>query len=304
MSPEAEASAAEAASASASEPVEPSDGRRVVVITGASSGIGAAAAAELARRGDRVVVVGRNPARTAAVAEGIGADAFLADFDRLDDVRALAGALLGRFERIDVLLNNAGGLLPKRAVTADGHERTIQSNLIAPFLLTELLAPRLSETAAATGVSGRVISTASMANLWGRIRLDDLDYDARSWRGGWPAYGSAKLGVILWTRALAERLIGTGVDAYAVHPGTVVTGFGADTGIVKLGNRIAGSKWGLSPEKGAAPLVQLATDAALGAPSGSYFSRFKVNGAVSRQAKDAQLGRELWDVLAEATAQA
>ena len=114
---------------------------RVVVLTGASSGIGRKAAGALAAAGARVAVVGRNPERTRAVAEEIGGDAFVADFDRLDDVRDLADALLARYDGIDVLANNAGGLVSHRAETVDGHERTIQSNHLAPFLLTRLSSP-------------------------------------------------------------------------------------------------------------------------------------------------------------------
>ena len=113
------------------------------MLTGASSGIGVVAAEQLVDQGNQVAVVGRNPERTRAVAERIGATPFLADFERLDDVRALADALLDRYERIDVLANNAGGLNARRELTVDGHERTIQANHLAPFLLTNLLLPRL-----------------------------------------------------------------------------------------------------------------------------------------------------------------
>ena len=156
---------------------------RTIVVTGASSGIGAVAAGTLAAGGDEVAVVGRNPERTRAVAERLGATPFLADFERLDDVRALAEALLDRYETIDVLANNAGGLYHERELTLDGHERTIQANHLAPFLLTALLRPRLVETAA-TGRDVRVVSTASMANRFGNLRVDDLDWERRPWQGG------------------------------------------------------------------------------------------------------------------------
>lgn len=165
------------------------DTTRTIVVTGASSGIGAVAAERLAAGGDRVAVVGRDAERTRAVADRIGATPFVADFERLDDVRTLAANLLRRFDGIDVLANNAGGLYHDRRLTVDGHERTIQLNHLAPFLLTRLLRSRLVETAA-TGRDVRVVSTASMANQFGRLRLDDLDWERRPWRGGWRAYGT------------------------------------------------------------------------------------------------------------------
>ncbi|WP_348787096.1 SDR family NAD(P)-dependent oxidoreductase [Leifsonia sp. NPDC080035] len=277
---------------------ETGTGRRTVVVTGASSGIGAVAAARLAESGDEVAVVGRNPERTRAVAERAGATPFLADFERLDDVRALAAALLERYETIDVLANNAGGLYSRRELTADGHERTIQTNHLAPFLLTHLLRPRLEETAA-RGRDVRVVSTASLANRFGKLRLDDLDWERRPWRGGWQAYGTAKLATILFAAELGERLTGTGVTAYSFHPGTVVTSFGATSPLIRFGNAVTGGRYGVGPEKGAAPLLHLAGPVPVGAPSGTYFDRFRANGAMAAQARDAQLGRDLWALTAE-----
>nr|WP_246313141.1 SDR family NAD(P)-dependent oxidoreductase [Leifsonia shinshuensis] len=274
-------------------PASSGPARRTVIVTGASSGIGEVAAARLAAAGDDVAVVGRDPERTRAVAERIGATAFLADFERLDDVRALADALLQRYEHIDVLANNAGGLYHERRVTVDGHERTIQLNHLAPFLLTHLLRPRLEETAA-SGRDVRVVSTASMANLFGRLRLDDLDWERRRWRGGWRAYGTAKIATILFAVELAERLTGTGVTAYSFHPGTVVTRFGSSSPLIRFGGAVTGGRYGVTPEAGAAPLERLAGPVPVGAPSGTYFDRFTANGRVSAQAKDPQLGRDLW----------
>ncbi|HEY0248517.1 MAG TPA: SDR family NAD(P)-dependent oxidoreductase [Gryllotalpicola sp.] len=273
---------------------------RVVVITGASSGIGRAAAITVAARGDRVAVVGRNPERTRAVAHEAGAEAFLADFDRLDEVRALAAQLLERYERIDVLAGNAGGLVSERELTADGHERTFQSNVLAPFLLTQLLLPRLEATAARGDVmpgTVRVLATASMANQWGRLRIDDLDWARRPYQGGWPAYGTAKLAVIMWVRELAERLTGTGVDAFSVHPGTVGTSFGAGSGLIGFANALLGGRWGRSAASGAAPLIQLTGTRPVGAPSGTYFSRFHPRGRTAPLAQNAQARRELFDAL-------
>lgn len=266
---------------------------RTVIVTGASSGIGAVAAEQLAAGGDEVAVVGRNPERTRSVAERIGATPFLADFERLDDVRALAEALLDRYDTIDVLANNAGGLYHEHALTVDGHERTIQANHLAPFLLTSLLRPRLIESAA-DGRDVRVVSTASLANRFGDLRVDDLDWEKRPWRAGWRAYGTAKLATILFAAELAEQLTGTGVTAYSFHPGTIATNFGSQSPLVRFGHLVTRSTFGIPVAEGAAPLVRLAGPAAVGAPSGTYFDRLRANGRTNPQARNAQLGRDLW----------
>jgi NAD(P)-dependent dehydrogenase (short-subunit alcohol dehydrogenase family) len=259
---------------------------KTIVITGASSGLGRAAAVELAARGAEVAVVGRNPERTKAVAEAIGGTAFLADFDHLDQVRGLADDLLARYDRIDVLANNAGGLVSRHAITADGFERTFQSNHLAPFLLTNLLLPQL----AANG--GRVISTASGANLMGRLDLDDLNWEKRSWFGGWKAYGTSKLQTILFIEELARR---TGIAAYSFHPGFVSTRFGEDSAPLKIANFVSAGRLGLRPEQGAEPLVYLASADTVAAPNGSYFDRMKADGAVNRQASEAGLASAFWE---------
>lgn len=277
------------------------DTARTIVVTGASSGIGAVAAERLAAGGDRVAVVGRDPERTRALGDRIGATAFVADFERLDDVRELAASLLHHYDGIDVLANNAGGLYHERRMTADGHERTIQLNHLAPFLLTRLLRPRLVETAS-SGREVRVVSTASVANRFGRLRLDDLDWERRPWRGGWQAYGTSKLATVLFAVELGEQLTGTGVTAYSFHPGTVATRFGAGSPLIRFGNAVTGGRYGITAEAGAAPLERLAGPLPVGAPTGTYFDRFTANGRTARQAKDAQLGRDLWTISESLTA--
>lgn len=265
---------------------------RVVVVTGASSGIGRAAARELAEAGATVAVVGRNAERTRAVAAEVGGEAFLADFDRLDDVRALADALLTRFDGIDVLANNAGGLVSKRADTADGHERTIQSNHLAPFLLTRLLLPRLIETGRQRA-GARVVSTASVAHRFGHLSLDDLDRRRGPWLGGWRAYGTSKLATVLFIRELAERLLPTDVDAYSFHPGVVATRFGGDSRVMKAMTSLTIGSFGISADAGAVPLITLCSEPDVGAATGAYFDGLKP-GALATAAKDRRLGRDLW----------
>jgi NAD(P)-dependent dehydrogenase (short-subunit alcohol dehydrogenase family) len=262
---------------------------KTIVLTGASSGIGAVAARELAEAGWDVAVVGRDPARTANVASAIGGTPFIADYDRLDDVRSLATALLKRYPTIDVLANNAGGLVGKRGTTADGHERTFQHNHLAPFLLTNLLLERLSAS------SARVISTASVANLLGRVNLADLDSRRRPYLGGWRAYGTSKLETILFIRELARR---TSLTAYSFHPGSVHTAFGTDTGAGRVIMRLARATQ-ISPDAGAVPLVQLASNPKVDAPAGTYFDGLRPNGKTRKAADDTTLSSALWNASAE-----
>jgi NAD(P)-dependent dehydrogenase (short-subunit alcohol dehydrogenase family) len=268
---------------------------RTMIITGASSGIGAAAAQALGERGATVAVIGRNRERTHQVADAAGGDAFVADFASFASVRNLAAELLDRYETIDVLANNAGGLVSKRTTTMDGHEQTIQVNHLSPFLLTSLLLPRLKSTAA-LGRPVRVIATSSGANMSNGIRLDDLDWTRRRWMGGWRAYGAAKAANILFTRELAKRTAGTGIAAYAFHPGFVATGFGADSRLMKFGSLLNYSRFARTPETGSAPLVHLASASGEPAPSGTYFDGLSPNGRTGKQATDDALAASLWEL--------
>ncbi len=263
-----------------------------VVITGASSGIGRAAARELGALGATVAVVGRNRARTEATAEEVGGRAYLADFADLANVRTLADQLLADLPQIHVLANNAGGMFP-REDSADGFGLTFQLNHLAGFLLAGLLRDRMVETAkdAAPGTV-RIIHTSSVAARSGKIELTDLDNRRGPWLAGWRAYSAAKLENIVTTRELARRLQRTGVSAYAFHPGWVATSFGADQPFVSL----ASSRFALSPEQGAQPLVRLASTHRVPVPSGNVFDRLVAPMRVPAQANDTKLGRALWQV--------
>jgi NAD(P)-dependent dehydrogenase (short-subunit alcohol dehydrogenase family) len=214
----------------------------------------------------------------------------VADFDSLDEVRGLATLLLDRYPRIDVLVNNAGGLVSKRGYSQDGFERTLQHNHLAHFLLTDLLLPRLLESHA------RVISTSSVANRWAQIRLDDLNWRRRPYLGGWRAYGSSKAMAIMFAAELARR---TGLDAYSFHPGYISSRFGADAAIVKLSWLLANNRIGKTTEQGAAPILWLATANDVGAPSGTYFDGVVPSGRVHRSVTDRSLAAELWRHTAE-----
>lgn len=196
---------------------------KTIVITGASDGIGAAAARRLARRGHRLIIVGRSPQKTAAVAAMTGAEPLVADFARLDDVRRLADDLLRLCPTIDVLANNAGLLSARaRVVTVDGHELTNQVNYLAPYLLDQLLLDRLV-TSHAT-----VIATSSVGHWMGHIDLDDLDHE-RSYQG-LLAYCDSKLALLAHTRELQRRWGREGLVAVAFHPGIVSSNFSAGSG--------------------------------------------------------------------------
>ena len=200
---------------------------RTVLITGATGGIGKATALGLAAMGAHLAITGRDPGRTEAAAREIRAagdrqaDAFVADLSARSELQRLAGEVLGRLPRIDALVNNVGGYWDTRHLTADGLERTFALNHLAPFLLTNLLLDRLTQSAPA-----RVVTVASHAHTIGRIDFDDLQ-GARSYSGS-RAYNQAKLANVLITYELAKRLAGTSVTANAVHPGMVNTSFGAE----------------------------------------------------------------------------
>jgi NAD(P)-dependent dehydrogenase (short-subunit alcohol dehydrogenase family) len=264
---------------------------RTVVITGASSGIGRSAARALSRLGAKVAVVGRNPDRTTSVAAEVGGRAYVSDFADLAQVRDLASSLLADHPRIHVLANNAGGIFSERTTTHDGFETTFQSNHLAGFLLTSLLLPRLLETAGAEPAGAvRIVQTSSAGNRIGGVRLDDLDTHRGPWVGGMRAYGASKLENVLFTRELARRLRGTGVEAFAFHPGFVASGFGGTGAVMTLGKRLA-----VTTDEGAEPLVRLAGAARVPAPSGNYFDRLRAPGRLHPLADDRDLAHGLWE---------
>ena len=266
------------------------DKRRVVVVTGGSDGIGAAAARMLADRGDEVVVVGRSPDKTRVIAAATGAEGHVADFTRLDEVRELARELRGRHPRVDVLLNNAGLIAgPRRTLTADGHELTFQVNHLAGFLLTTLLREPLA------AAQGRVITTSSRAGAARDARVAPGDLDLAEGYDGLRAYKASKLANVLFTRELARRWGPLAVSAAAAHPGMVRSQWGR-TGPAAVRFVVASPlRFAMrSPERGADTLVWLATsDPGRDWKSGGYFADRKP--AANRGADDPELAAELWD---------
>ena len=265
---------------------------KVIVITGASDGIGAAAARSLAQAGHQVVLVGRSPDKTNRVAAELEADSHVADFADLGAVRALAATLQANYPRIDVLANNAGGVSSARSrqVTGDGHERTFQVNYLAPFLLTSLLLDRLTES------NATVISTSSVGNRLGRIDLADLDSEKRY--SGVRAYNNAKLALIVFTRELDRRYRSQGLASAAFSPGIIASNFAQQPGDANgwiAQSTVLRRLIGASPESGADTLVYLAQGAP-GAdfPPGEYFVKRKAARA-NKQAYDVGLAAQLWD---------
>ncbi len=259
---------------------------RVVVITGGSSGIGAAAARALRRQGATVAITGRSD-ETERLAREIGADPHLADCAKLADVHALADRLLANYPRIDVLANNVGGVIATRQVTPDGHEKTLQVNHLGGFLLTLLLRERLEES------NATVIDTSSGAHRIGRIDFSDFENqrDYKAMR----AYGTAKLMNILHASEINRRF--RGVSGVSFHPGVVATGFAREGApLVRFFYEAAiGRFFMISPEKGADTMVWLATTApGEGWSPGGYYVRRK-RARTSKQAHDPEVARELWE---------
>jgi len=271
-------------------------GERVAVVTGASAGIGLYTALGLARQGMRVVLVGRDPARTerarrlVAERSGSGAlDTALADLASLAAVRRLADALLADYERIDLLVNNAGLISPHFQLSEDGYELTVAVNHLAPFLLTNLLLDRL-RASAQTNRMARIVTVASQAHRGARLNIAALtrpqDWTPLS------AYGCSKLCNVLFTRALARRLDATQVTTVCLHPGIVATAIGDRGTIAGFGWRLI-KPFLISPERGAATSLFLA---AVPDPT-PFHGAYVVGKRIAKPdaaARDDRLAEELW----------
>lgn len=265
--------------------------QRTIVITGASDGIGAATAKKLADRGERLLLVGRRRDKLDAVARPLGAETFVADFERLSDVRALATRIRERTDRIDVLANNAGGVFAQRVVTEDGNERTMQVNHYAGFLLTNLLLDILLASDA------KVVNTSSVgAHAFGKIDLADLD--ATKKYKTMKAYGDSKLANILFAKGLHARYHDQGLSAVALHPGNIASNFGQETGnaMMKLIYKSPLARMLSTPESGADNLIW-ATDGTPGVTwqSGEYYDEHrKLPKRPNPQQNDDNLVDALW----------
>lgn len=254
---------------------------KTVVITGASGGIGLEASRELARMGARVITIGRDPKKVAD---------YRCDFSSQVQIRRLASDLLRDLPRIDVLVNNAGGVNKRRELTVDGIEKTFATNHLGYFLLTSLLLERIRASAPA-----RIVTVASIGHRRGSLDFDNLSFD----RGGYSimqAYRRSKLANVLFARELARRLAGTAVTSNSVHPGNVATNIwsGAPLWAKPLIYFVLRRNF-ITPEEGGRTIVQLAASPELENISGKYFeNRQPVDPAP--QGRDESAARRLWDV--------
>lgn len=264
---------------------------RTVLITGGTAGIGRQSAKVLAARGARVVIVGRNPEKTARVTDelcvetGGAVESLLADLSTMADVRALAAAFIDRYGALDVLLNNAGAVNLTRELTPDGFERTFATNHLAYFLLANLLLPALRKAP-----GSRVVNVASAAHAMGRVNFDDLQsergYDA------WRVYGTSKLMNVLFTREMSRRLKGEGPTVNCLHPGFVASEFLSKGGIWKVLKPL-GYLFAVNEQRGAETSVFLASSPTVAGVTGMYFSKCR-EARCTRAAKDDAVAERLW----------
>ena len=269
---------------------------RQVLITGATNGIGLAAAEALASKGANVAIVGRSASRAKAAqslvraraAPGAEVSTLLADLASQAAVRKLAADILARYGKLDVLVNNAGAMHTTRQVSADGIELTWAVNHLAPFLLTKLLLDRLKASA-----PSRVITTASDAHLGATISFDDLNAE-RSYRG-FSRYKETKLANILFTSELARRLEGSNVTAHSFHPGLVASGFNRNNGLLMDMAMLLLRPISRNVQKGAETLVWLATSPDVASTTGRYYVDMQSR-LPSPQAQDIAAARRLWEI--------
>ncbi|MFZ0499734.1 MAG: SDR family oxidoreductase [Steroidobacteraceae bacterium] len=271
---------------------------KTVVITGATSGIGAVAARRLAEQGARIVFVARDKQRAAETLRDLRAanagqvhTAFYADLSRLREMKRVAAEIAAAEPQVDVLMNNAGLLCDHNERTEDGLELMFATNHLSYFVLSNLLLGRLRAAAGA-----RIVTTASNAHRRAR-----LDFDRLQHQSGMSGYSNTKLCNILFTRELARRISGTGVTANCLHPGFVATRFGDDTrGPLRAGLAIAKRLLALSPAEGAKTLVYLAGSPQMSGRSGGYYERC-APAEPSRAAQSDADARRLWEMSAEIT---
>jgi NAD(P)-dependent dehydrogenase (short-subunit alcohol dehydrogenase family) len=269
---------------------------KIVVITGATSGIGEVAAIRLAQQGARIVHVARDPARAAATQNllqaanpGVVHAVHIADLSLLSEMKRVADEIRTSEPRIDVLIDNAGALFNRRSVTADGLEKTFALNHMGYFVLTNLLLPHIAD-------GGRIVVVASDAHRG--AAMDFFDLQSEHGYRGFGVYSRSKLMNILFTRALGRRL-GRGITANALHPGFVATRFGDQSGgLMQPFLKIAKPVGAISPEEGAKTIIHLAAAPAVAGINGEYFYKSRPHQPTVHALNDGD-GERLWAISAE-----
>jgi NAD(P)-dependent dehydrogenase (short-subunit alcohol dehydrogenase family) len=271
---------------------------KVVVITGATSGIGEVAADRLAQKGARIVFVARDHERGEATRKHLRAIAghtdhtvHYADLSKISEMKRVAQEIADSEPQIDVLINNAGALFNSRQVSADGLEMTFAVNHMAYFVMTNMLLERLIATPGA-----RVVSTASDAHKGAKLNFNDLQ--SQQSYSGFGVYGRSKLMNILFTRELARRITGTGVTANCLHPGFVGTRFGDNSGGIMSFLVKAAKNFALTPEQGAQTIIYLASSLEVEGKSGGYYIKSKL-ATPTKEAQDDADAHRLWDMSAK-----
>jgi NAD(P)-dependent dehydrogenase (short-subunit alcohol dehydrogenase family) len=272
---------------------------KTVLITGATNGIGKAAALEIAKMGATVVLVGRDKTKTQQVLNELqqasgnnNLESMIADLSSQKDIRKLASDFKAKHSGLDVLINNAGGFYNKRQTTLDGLEYTLALNHLSYFLLTHLLLDLLKAIAPSRITPSRIINVSSDAHQ--NAKLDFSDLQSEKSYSGFGVYGMSKLANVLFTYQLAKQLENTDVTVNALHPGFVNTGFANNSGgfvgtLLKVAKRFA-----LKPDQGADTLVYLATSPEVEGLTGKYFVKRKETRS-SPLSYDQTVQKKLWD---------
>jgi len=268
---------------------------KVCLVTGATDGIGKVSARVLAELGAKVIIVGRNPEKSAIVLAELRSisgneniDLLMADVAVMQEVRDLAEQVISRYDRIDVLLNNAGGYFTKHEITSDGLEMTFALNHMSYFLLTNKLMELLKYSAPA-----RIVNVSSDAHYGVDMEFENLNGEQEY--KAWKAYQKSKLANVLFTYELLKKVPGN-ITVNCLHPGFVATNFGHNNGgffgpVLKIAQRISA----IDPEEGAKTSIFLCSAPEVKGVSGKYFYKCQPKTS-SRESRNMDTGKRLWQI--------
>ncbi len=274
---------------------------KLVIVTGATAGIGKVTARELARKGATVIVVGRSREKCETVTNDIRTTTgnpdvsfMVADLASQGEIRRLATEFYARHNHLDVLVNNAGAVNTKRMESPDGIELTFAVNHLNYFLLTHLMLPALNAAPTA-----RIVNVASDAHAAGALNFDDLEYKQRRYNA-FSAYAQSKLANIMFTYELARRLTGSPITANALHPGFVSTQFGANNGGIFTFIPLLAKVIGVNEDKGAETSIYLASSPEVEGVSGAYYSEGRLTRS-KQISYDTAAQQRLWQISEQMT---